>query len=123
MLGEARLVLPWPVPLHACFFNRGRKGGSGTPTKRYRDYAVEAKIAWLQQGRPRVRGRVHVKIKLCPPDRRRYDCDNFGKCVMDNLVNLKVIEEDNNRIVRSLFWEWVDDGPPCEVQIIPADLV
>ena len=118
----ARLRLPFPVPLHACFIQGKHRGGGGVPTKRYRAYRADAEAAWREQGSPRVPGLVTVEIALVAPDARARDAGNLHKCVFDNLTRLGVIEDDSNKVVLAELWRWAPSGPPCEVIVRPVGL-
>lgn len=112
---SAVFELPFPVPLHACFIKS--KGGSGIPSKRYKQYGWNAQAKILEAGSPRVSGPVSVMFYLNAPDKRPRDGDNLFKCLMDTLVNNGVIEDDSNKYVKKEGLEWVDAGPPCTVVI------
>lgn len=110
-----RVELPFPVPLHALFIKH--KGGGGIPTLRYKTYGREAWAAIAQQRPTKARGQVSVYVRLVAPDKRARDADNLGKCLLDTLKTNGLIEDDSNRFVRRLTYEWADDGPPCVVCI------
>lgn len=112
---QVSLILPFPVPLAACFIKS--KGGSGIPSKRYKAFSADAREAWLAQGRPKVSGPVGVEIYLTAPDNRARDADNLGKCIFDNLTALGVIEDDSNRFVRWHVMQWVEAQTPCRVVV------
>lgn len=115
-----RVELPFPVPLHALFLKH--RGGGGVPTSRYQAYGKEAWAAIAQQ-RPRgVKGAVSVFVRLHAPDKRRRDADNTGKCVLDTLKRNGLIEDDSNRFVKRLTFEWANDGPPCVVVVQPLEV-
>ncbi|HEY6020610.1 MAG TPA: RusA family crossover junction endodeoxyribonuclease, partial [Candidatus Paceibacterota bacterium] len=58
-------------------------------------YTAEALV-----GAPKVEGPVHIEVELAPPTKRRYDPDNRIKGLFDALVKSKVIEDDDNRIIK-----------------------
>ena len=120
-IAGTRIELPAPVPLAACFTNVPRRGR--VPTKRYLEWQREA--MWTikaQRSRP-VKGRVAITVSLVPPDNRARDAGNTDKAVMDVLVKAGIIEDDSNRYVRRVTYEWVDAGPPCVVVISRFDEV
>lgn len=110
-----RISLPFPVPLSACFINEKVRGR--IPTKRYLAWQDEA--LWMiraQKIRP-VKGLVSVYILLVAPDKRHRDAGNCDKAVGDILVKAGIIEDDSNRYVRRLTYEWADEGDPCTVLV------
>ena len=40
-------------------------------------------------------GRVHIVLRLYPPDRRKRDMDNIFKCLFDSLEHGRLLENDN----------------------------
>lgn len=110
-----RVELPFPVPLHACFTNA--KGRGRVPTKRYDAWKQEA--AWMiasQRPEP-VSGEVSVSVRLVAPDKRHRDAGNTDKAVLDAIVRAGLIEDDSNRYVKRVSYEWAPSGPPCTVLI------
>lgn len=110
-----RVELPFPPTLSACFTNV--KGRGRVPTAAYKAWQKEA--LWMiaaQRVKP-ILGRVTVYVRLVAPDRRARDAGNVDKAVGDILVKANLIEDDSNRYVRKLTYEWMDDGPPCVVAI------
>ena len=51
-------------------------------------------------------GPLEVVVVASPPDRRATDADNRLKCLLDALVHGGLIEDDSNRVIRRLIWEW-----------------
>jgi len=110
-----RIELPAPVPLSACFTNVSGRGR--VPTKRYLAWQNEA--LWMiksQKAKP-VKGRVSIYVRLVAPDKRHRDAGNTDKSIMDVLVKAGIIEDDSNRFVRRVTFEWRDEGPACVVVI------
>lgn len=114
-----RVELPFPIPLHACFTNV--KGPGRVSTSRYKAYTKEAWAVIAQQRPQKLKGAVSVFVRLVAPDKRERDADNLGKCVLDTLKTNGLIENDSNRFVRRLTFEWASDGPPCVVVIQAAE--
>ena len=110
-----RIELPFPVPLSACFTNVPGRGR--VPTGRYKAWQNEA--LWMikaQRVQP-IKGEVSISVGLVAPDKRARDAGNCDKAVCDVLVKAGIIEDDSNKYVRRLSYEWRADGPPCAVLI------
>ncbi|MEZ2132713.1 MULTISPECIES: RusA family crossover junction endodeoxyribonuclease [unclassified Sinorhizobium] len=111
----ARLELPFPLPVSACFENIPKIGRRAT--QRYREWTNEALWMLKAQKAPRFTGEVSISIGLVAPDKRARDCDNTLKCIMDALVKASVIKDDSNKYVRRVTVQWVPSGAPCTVLI------
>jgi len=109
------LSLPFPVPLSACFTNV--KGRGRVPTPRYKAWQEEAEWSIKAQKPRRYDGPVSIYVRLVAPDKRHRDAGNCDKAICDILVKAGVIQDDSNRYVRKLTYEWREDGPPCQVLI------
>ena len=114
-----RIELPFPVPLHALWIKH--RGGGGVPSVRYKAYGREAWAEIARQRPQKHKGAVSVFVRLVAPDRRARDCDNLGKCLLDTLKTNGIIEDDSNRFVKRLTYEWASDGPPCVVLVQPCE--
>ena len=64
-----------------------------------------------------VKGEVSISVGLVAPDKRARDAGNLDKAICDVLVKAGVIEDDSNRYVRKLSYEWVAAGAPVTVLI------
>lgn len=118
-----RFDLPFPVPLSACFKDvviktkLGKLRSARAPTGRYKAWQKEA-LQMIQAQRPeKFRGEVSVYVRLVAPDKRERDAGNCDKAVMDIIVKAGVIQNDSNRYVRRLTFEWAEHGSPCIVLI------
>lgn len=110
------IVLDLPFPPSANNMHtvvRGRKIAS----KAYRGWKDEAAWAARLAKAERLSGLVEVTIELVAPDRRRRDCDNAIKPVLDALVSAHLIDGDDARFVRKVSSEWVSDGPACRATV------
>lgn len=110
-----RVELPFPPTLSACFTNV--KGRGRVPTPAYKAWQRAAIIEIVRQRAKPIHGLVSVYVRLVAPDRRHRDAGNMDKAVCDILVKAGVIEDDSNRYLRRVTYEWCDDGPPCVVAI------
>jgi crossover junction endodeoxyribonuclease RusA len=111
------LVLPWPPSANSLW--RAVKGRN-IMSARYRDWQYEAGQCVGLQNPPNVKGPVNLTIELTPPDRRRIDLDNRLKAVIDLLVKHRVIEADDNTVVRQIVARWVDNDNECTVFVEAA---
>jgi crossover junction endodeoxyribonuclease RusA len=107
------ITLPFPKSVNGTF---KRHNGSHL-SEAYKAWRDEAGAMLLQQRPKAVPGKVRVEMLLKAPDRRLRDIDNLFKGVLDLLVKHGVIDDDNNRFVRGVSAEWVDEGAPCTVII------
>lgn len=110
-----KVELPFPVPLSDCFTNALGKGR--VPTKRYKAWQTEA-LWMIKSQRPQpIKGQVSVSVGLVAPDKRARDAGNCDKAIGDILVKAGLIEDDSNKFVRRLSYEWLVEGAPCTVLI------
>ena len=58
----------------------------------------------------RLKGRVDVYLRSCPPDARARDHDNAEKVIYDALVAAGVIASDSNKVCRCNNWRWMEAG-------------
>ena len=64
--------------------------------------------------------RTHRELVLYPPDKRLFDISNRAESLMDLLVDAKIIEDDNYKIVPELlikFGEIDREKPRAEIII------
>jgi Holliday junction resolvase RusA-like endonuclease len=71
---------------------------------------VAAEAELLAQKPVPVPGKVHVHIELASPHRRRFDPDNKAKALLDLLVKNKIIEADDDSIMKRLTVEPDGEG-------------
>ncbi len=91
--------LPWPPSGNNMYtVARGRKILS-SEGRSYRDEA----ICSIGNLRP-VPGKVSVRMRACPPDRRRRDLDNLLKMPLDCCVKAGLIDDDSK--IQSIQIEW-----------------
>ena len=87
-----RLTLPWPPSLSRYYRRFGVKTLISAAGRAYRTEAV----ALLRAARvPRQMGELDVSVDLYPPDRRRLDCDNRTKCLLDCFTHAGVWDDDS----------------------------
>ena len=109
-------TLPWPVSVNRTYRS---VAGRSILSKDARAWKTAASISIMSQ-RQHIRphtGKVRIMVELCAPDKRRRDCDNPLKLVLDAIVDAGIIPSDDNRTVREVTARWVDLGPPCTVTI------
>lgn len=123
-----KLSLPFPVPLSACFKDvvitskkTGQTFRTRAPTTRYKNWQTEALWLIKSQRQGSISGLVSIYVRLVAPDKRRRDAGNMDKALGDILVKAGIIEDDSNRFVRRLTYEWVESGPPCTILIQPLE--
>ena len=118
-MSTVRVSLPFPPSVNNLFLNAGKRR---IPTDRYKAWRAEAEQMLMVQ-RPRsLSGAVNVRVDLVPPDRRKRDCDNLAKAVLDTLVRTGIITDDS--AIQRLSIGWEPTGEPCSVtvtSIIPTE--
>jgi len=109
---QRTFTLPFPPSVNRLFPGKQRRFAS-TEYKSWRE-AADWEIA-----RARVRpidGKVRIRIDLHPDSKRKADCDNFNKAILDCLVRMRIIEDDNHSVVRELTTAWGEmRSPPSAV--------
>jgi Holliday junction resolvase RusA-like endonuclease len=111
--------IPAPPSLNASYKNIGR---GRAKTGKYKAWCDMADLELACQKPPRFNQRVDVSIYLPEPS-RNSDIDNRIKPVMDSLVRVGVIENDDNRFVRSVRAAWSEDESEARVIIYYAPSV
>lgn len=87
------LILPWPPSVNHYWRRVGYKTVISKKGREYRK-AVESIVAEENKG-VKLKGNLHLYIKLMQPDRRRRDVDNFSKAPLDALQSAGVFEDDS----------------------------
>lgn len=111
-----RLELPWPPSINHCFsVIRGRlvlsaetRGYRQVVRQRVRAAAVRVEL-----------GPVAVRLDLFPPDRRRRDCDNAQKPILDALQQAGVFVDDSQIVWLLTVKSGVVSGGKVNVRIWP----
>ncbi len=98
---DQAIIIDCPVPPSQ---NRLWRYGKGHVYKSavYEQWAWEFFIAWLDAGRPTIEGPFEAEILICP--KRKRDCDNNAKAILDTCQKLGVIRNDADaiRVVQEL---------------------
>lgn len=110
-----KFELPFPPTLSACFTNVPGRGRVATTA--YKNWQQEALLQLASQRVRPIKGQVAVYVRLVAPDKRHRDAGNMDKAICDILVKAQIIEDDSNRFIRRLTYEWRDEGPACVVAI------
>jgi len=90
------LNLPWPPSINHYY---GTKPGGfakfiGAKGKAFRSEVVRA--AHIQEIKPfHKNDRLHIRIDLFPPDKRKRDIDNILKALFDSLEHARIIDNDS----------------------------
>lgn len=86
------LTLPWPPTVNTYYRN---VGGRMLISAKGRQYRANALAAIVEQGSPKLKGEVSVKVEAHLPDMRKRDLDNICKGILDSLTHGRVIEDDS----------------------------
>ncbi len=114
-VGDVWLYPPYPPSVNA---NYRAVGGRVILSEKYRAWKKLAAQELQAQKAPRILGPVMIDITLRAPDKRRRDCDNPLKAILDCLTNYGVIEDDSNAIVKQLSVQWAEGtGVPCAIYL------
>ncbi len=92
--GRARRVLTLPYPPSVNHYWR-RVGARTLISREGRRYRTDVCALLAAGGGAPLRGRLALRIEVCPPDRRRRDLDNVQKAVFDSLQHAGVYEDDS----------------------------
>ena len=87
------LTLPYPPSVNHYWRNIGR--GRTIISRRGRRYQINVLAAVLLAGRPRIEGRLSLRMELTMPDRKRRDLDNVCKAMLDALGHAGVYQDDS----------------------------
>lgn len=85
-------------------------------SQQYDDWIQWAGVDYLRQRPKSITGPVNITLEVQEP-KRRSDIDNRAKAVLDFLVKSKVIEADDQTIVRKLNLAWSDEVEGCRITI------
>ena len=89
------------------------------PSKAYKDYEEQCRWYVPHFDEP-IRGPVNVKAVFYMSTRRRVDLVNLEEALLDILVHLRVLDDDNSKVVASMDGSRVDydkEYPRTEVMI------
>jgi len=109
-------VMPVPPSLNASYKNIGR---GRAKTDKYKKWCRDADLELACQKPVRFDGRVDISIYL-PEPTRRSDIDNRIKPLCDSLVRVGVIDNDDNKYVRSVRAAWSTEVREARVNIYYA---
>ena len=84
------ILLPWAPSANAMW----RSGRRCYLSQQYKTFLTDARAYYLQQGAPRISGRVAVTVYLFPPNYRTYDVDNRIKPTLDALTKCGFWDDD-----------------------------
>lgn len=90
-----KFILPFPPSVNTYWrhviIGRGVRVLISREGREFREQSVAA----IGQVGERLTGRVEVIMRLCPPDRRSRDVDNYSKAVLDALTHAGVWVDDS----------------------------
>ena len=85
------LELPWPPSVNHYYRHVGYRTLISREGRAYRQ-----KVCSMLRGNgPMLEGPIAMTIDAYPPDRRRRDCDNLLKSLLDSLQHARVYRDDS----------------------------
>lgn len=90
-LTTCRFILPIPPALNHMGAD-GFRGGRKTPE--YHAFMDAVARTVVEQGSPRIEGRLKVTIEIVPANGRRFDIDGRAKALLDALEDAGVYSND-----------------------------
>lgn len=73
-----------------------------------KQYRQEVWLVSKKERLPSMTGRLSISIVIYPPDQRERDGSNLWKCLLDSLVECRVLPGDSNRYLRRESLEWAE---------------
>ncbi|MBQ3333632.1 MAG: RusA family crossover junction endodeoxyribonuclease [Thermoguttaceae bacterium] len=87
------VTIPWPISTNAIW---RRAGFHIHKSKRYKVFIRAVADALAAQVRYKtLTGKIEVWVALYPPNRKKYDCDNYVKSILDAFTLCGVWEDDS----------------------------
>lgn len=89
------------------------------PSKRHKEWHTQA-MSQLHGIKPVASQISAIEVTLYPPNKRLFDISNRAETLLDILVDAKIIEDDNYKIVPKLISEFGEidkDNPRAEITI------
>lgn len=101
-------ILPMPPSVNGLWAN-SRNGGR-VRTQRYDSWIYEAGAEIMRQRPKKFTGPVILSYEVQEPaGKRKFDLGNREKALTDLLVSHRIIEADDNTIVREIKLKWAPD--------------
>lgn len=110
-------ILPLPPSSNSLFANSKR--GGRFRTQKYDSWIMEAGAEINRQRPAKLVGPVTLKYEFKEPSGRKFDLGNREKAATDLLVTHRIIQADDNTIVRGIDLRWADDIEGVRVTIEP----
>ena len=119
------LVLPFPPSANTYYRHpsAGRFSGMHLISEKGRAFREAVRLICLENGVNPLAGRLHVNVKLFPPDKRRRDIDNMGgKALLDSLTYGGAWEDDSQIDLLHIERHYVIKGGVVHVCIKPLNI-
>lgn len=94
------------------------RSGRSFPSKQYQQWHSIAALCCAKI-KPILNKQLEISINFIHGTLRRRDSDNAVSSVLDLLVDMKIIQDDNWKIVKRIIVnnEYQKNNPYCEIQI------
>jgi len=96
-----RLEFPFPVSVNQ-YYGVAKRGSFCKKYVTHKGRAYRGSIeSCVEEGLEPLRGRIHMRVSLHAPTRRKYDIDNPMKCLLDAMtyVGIWVDDEQVDRLL------------------------
>lgn len=95
------IALPYPPSVNHYWQRVGRNKMAVSP----RGKTYQWQVFIVSQGLKKFGGQVEIELDVYFPDNRNRDLDNLGKCILDSLVQSRVIVDDSRQYVKKITME------------------
>lgn len=92
----------------------------GSPAKTYKNTLIDLMKAWKHehQWEKAVNQKVIVRIWVVFPDKRKRDCHNLDKIVLDAMEEAELFDNDANALVQYIDMTIDKEHPRFEIELI-----
>lgn len=111
------LILYLPFPPTVNHYYSAGNGKSRFISAKGREFRLAVQEAVVEQYRGTLEGRLEVTVELHAPDKRKRDCDNYFKSLLDALTHAGVWMDDSQIDVLTAIRREIKKGGCCVVTV------